>query len=284
MMRQMYFGTKKRMRWVKMFAPRPGYSMVGSSERMDFSNGGAGLRNSVNGHMEYQLTWNTMTGEEARQVTDYAYGLYGSDSIYFVDPAAAHQNVLNKAWSAPGLTAKDGVPLAGRKRPRLVQNLDLSRDCPADMARYDLTATDERRSFYVPIPPGYVAWVSVRGDSDSTLGLTVQPTVGDVNAGAPTLLPVEPTSSTGAPTSFAGSGGQSGISLSIEGSKEGFITLGALMVQILHEGETANHARWISGQGASGCEFEGRVHPVPSALHFDRYSLSVKLVETEDWL
>lgn len=284
-MRYMYFGTKRKMRWVKVHSPSSSYAMGGASERVDFQNGGVAIRESVNGHMEYTLTWNSMTSEESRAVTDHAYGLSGSGSIHFVDPVASTQNVLNKAWSAPGITAKDGIPLAGNRRPQLLRNLDDRYDYPVEMARYDLATGDASRSFYVPVPPGFVAWVGVHGDATSTLGVSVQSTSKGTPVGVPSVIPV---TSVGIPDrfshQFAASAEQSGIEIRIQTDISGFISLAGLMVQVLPVGMAPASGGFISGQGASGCQFEGKVQAVPYSTYHDRYGLSVKLVETEDWI
>lgn len=284
-MRFMYFGTKRKMRWVKVHSPGSGYAAGGNSERLDFLNGGVAIRESDNGHMEYTLTWNSMSEDEARVVTDYAYGLAGSRLIHFVDPFAAKQNVLNKAWSAPGITAKDGVPLAGRARPQLVENYDDSRDYPVEMARYTLTASDASRSFYVPVPPGHVAWVGAHGDPASTLGVVAQPTTKGMTTGAPTLIPVDTVNTEERFShSFAAASDQSGLEISLQTGTAGVITLAGLMVQVLPAGETPLPGDFISGQGASGCRFEGKAQAVPYNIRKGRVGLSVKLVEVEDWL
>lgn len=313
-MRYMYFGTKRKMRWVKVDAPGRAQSSNGFSERLDFTNGGTAIRESTGSHQEYTLTWNSMTREQARQVTDYAHGIYGSDFIYFVDPIAADQNLLNPAWSAPGITAKDGIPLAGNKRPKIVYNPDLSLDYPYEMARYDLRATDRSRSFYVPIPPGMTAVIGAHGDNASTLGVKVQPTTAGIASGAATIVDVTSVASFERFSyAFASTGDQSGIEISLQ-TGNGFITLAGMMVQVvpsgfIPQGDSANGdgygiagygltpygglgtgsgmpsvGGFILGQGASGCKFEGKPRPTPYHLtdRHDRVGLSVKLVEVED--
>lgn len=283
-MRFMYFGTKRKMRWVKIDAPGREQITAGYSERLDYLNGGVGLRRSRSGHQEYMLTWNVMTREQARHVTDYAHGIYGDGFIYFVDPAATDLNLLNPAWAAPGIGAKDGVPLAGDTRPTLVDNPNLSLDYPVDMARYTLTAADRRRSFYVPIPPGFVAHVGAHGGA-STLGIQIQPTQSGVASGAPLVAPVLPTSSAQRFShSVVASGAQPGVEISIQPG-DGEITLAGLMVQVVEAGTPASTGGFISGHGSSGCEFEGtpRSTPYRIADGTERVGLSVKLIETEDW-
>lgn len=282
-MRTMYFGTKRRMSWIKVHSPSSGYAHAGYTERFDYLNGGTSPRSSVNGRMEYDLTWNRVTAEEARTIADYASGLFGDGPFYLSDPVSMRQNVLNKAWSAPGITAKDGVPIAGHVRPLLVENLDLSRGCPANMAQYTLGELDDRRTFYLPVPPGHTAHISVRGDAESTLGLNVQPTASGITAGTAVVIPVAGMGDDVTPTAFSATGTQYGLELSIEAGA-GTITLGAIMVQVLPNGAVADHRRYISGQGASGLAFDGKVQPVPYSIAHDSYGLSARLVEYEDWI
>jgi hypothetical protein len=304
----MYFGTKRKMRWVKVDSPGRAATTNGYSERLDFTSGGVALRESVNGHQEYTLTWNSMTREQARQVTDYAFGIYGSDYIYFVDPVAADQNILNPAWSAPGITAKDGVPLAGNKRPKIVLNGDLSYDYPYEMARYELTEADTSRSFYIPIPPGMTAVIGVHGDTASTLGVKAQPTTAGVAAASATIIPVTSVSTNERFSyAFASTGEQSGLEISLE-IGNGFATIAGMIVQVVPSGLVAldgigyglagygedpfggypvipSLGGFILGQGTSGCQFEGKPRPVPYHLtdRHDRVGLAIKLTEVEDF-
>lgn len=306
MLRYMYFGTKRKMRWVKIDAPGRSQEMSGFSDRLDYSNGGVSLRESTNAHQEFTLSWNSMTREQARAVTDYAYGIYGSGEIYFVDPVSADQNVLNVAWSAPAITAKDGVPLAGKIRPTLVQNSNLQYDYPAEMARYNLTEDDTSRSFYVPIPPGFTAVVGVHGDEASTLGVKVQPMQAGISSGAASIIyPIGTNTRQRFTNGFPSTEEQSGIQISLE-IGNGYISLAGLMVQVLPTAVTPESVTYgeggygedgfggidsdygsgpfILGQGASGCRFEGKPTVTPYSIYHDRVGLSAKLVEVEDWL
>lgn len=282
-MRYMYFGNKNKMRWVKVDSPGRNQGARGYSDRLEYTNGGVALRESVNGHEEFTLTWNRMSREEARAVIDFAFQIYGTKIIHFLDPVVADQNVLNKAWSAPAITAKDGVPLAGSARPSIETNADLSLDYPAEMARYDLTDTDTARSFWVPIPPGHTAHIGVHGDPGSTLGVKVQRTTAGAPSGSPTIVAVTDVDTTTRFTnSFASSGNQSGIDISLE-IDNGYIAIAGMIVQVLPTGTTPEMGGFILGQGASGCEFDGKPAVTPYSVAHDRVGLAVKLVETEDW-
>lgn len=281
-MRAMWFGTKQFSRWIKVHSPGSGYVMGGYSERLDFLNGLTALRGSINGHMEYTLNWNRLTQDEARHITDFTSGLYGDGYKYLCEPSAMGQNALNKAWSAPGLTAKDGVPLAGSVRPEIVANLDQSRGYPTEMAKYTLSATDTSRSFYIPIPPGHSLAIGVHGDTSSTLKMRAQPTVRGISTGAAANLTMLGVSTSTRYTNVFAGGDQTGVELSVQTGAAGFITLAGIMAAIYPSGGApVVSGPFISGQGSSGLEFEGRVQPVPYSLAHDSFGLSVKLVEVE---
>lgn len=283
--RTMWFGTKQYSRWIKVHSPGSEPTPVGYSDRIEFTNGGVGLRESTNSHMEYPLVWNRVNDDQAAAIVDFANGIYGDKPYYLLDPAAMRRNVLNKAWSAPGMAAKDAVPIAGTKRPEVVANLDQSQGYPVEMAKYTLTATDTARKFYVPIPPGHTAQVGAHGDTASTLRLRVQPTVRGIATGAASNLAVLANST---PNRFNGTfagGDQAGIEISIATGAAGSITLSGIMVRVVPTGTTGGETgRFISGLGAGGLEFEGRVGATPYSIAHNSYGLAVKLVETEDWL
>lgn len=283
MMRKMWFGTREYSRWIKVHSPGSEPSMSGSSDRIDFANGGVGLRQSANAHHEYALTWNRLSAKEVREITDFAYGVYGDGHLYLSDPGVMDKNVLNRAWSIPALSASDGIPLAGKKRPEIIKNNFWSRAYPINMAKYQLTAADPRRSFYVPVPPGYTAWVGAHGDTASTLRMSVVRTVNGMIASTPTAIPVTSNdSATRVSHSFAASQAHSGIELSI-GAGAGFITLSGIIVQVLPTGVTPQPGDFISGQGSSGLEIEGKPQVSPYSYFHDSYGVSMRLVETEDW-
>lgn len=287
--RVMWFGTKQFSRWVKVATPGPSYVQRRMSDRLDYANGGVGVRQSFGSGAERSLTWNVLTPEQASDITDYAYGVYGPSLVYWVDPVVAERNMLNPSWSAPGLALKDAIPLAGRERPIPVVNSDMSLGYPYDMARYVVTASTEVRKFYIPIPPGKVAWVGAHGDPGSTLGLSVQPVTAGAPAGAPSIVPVTSTGSKQRVTrQFSPTGEQSGIEISIQRAA-GYVTLAGVIVQVLPAGVAPQEGGFILGEGTSGCTI---TEPQVSPQRVDadrngarsRVGLSVKMIETEEWL
>lgn len=284
MRRTMWFGTREFSRWIKTYSPSPDLTPIGYVGSINYLNGGVGLRRSLSAAETRQLTWNRLTGKQARDIADFASGTYGDGPLYLSDPSANALNVLNKNWSMPALSGKDGVPLAGHTRPELLPNPDQSRQYPIEMAKYSLVPGDPRRTFYLPVPPGHTAWVGAHGDTGSTLGIRVQPTVRGTSAGASSVVDVVSVNTSQRFTdSFAAAGEQSGIELSIEPGA-GYVTLAGLIVQVLPTGQAPEAGGFISGQGMSGANFDGPVKATPYSLAHDSYGLSVRLVEIEEWL
>lgn len=280
----MYFGTKERSLWVKAPAPGAGFGAVGFSDSIRYMNGGAGFRNSVNSHMEYDMSWGSITRDEVAQIEDYAYGLYGDGLIHFLDPIAMDRNLFNVGWASPKIGAEDGIPLAGTSRPTRVLIGDLSLSYPLYAAQYNVTTATPKRSFYCPIPLGYTAWIGAHG-TVSAKGLVVQPMFGTSNAGAVVSVPVTAvTNTTRFGASVDGTGSVNGISISIDTTATQTITLAGLMLQVLPTGTTPGLGGFISGRGNSGCVFDGKLNVLPYSIPGESMGMTAKLVEVGDWL
>lgn len=291
MMHKMWLCTQQFGRWVKVHSPGSEYAQASYSERLDYLNGGVGIRTSWASHGERTLTWNRVTQEEAREIADFADGMYGNGPFYLIDPVSATQNVLTKHWATPALGVKDGIRLrATGKEPILrTAGANMQNGFPLEEAEYTFNNVGGGAPAYIPIPPGHVAWVGVHGNPASTGGITVQPNVGGYWVGVPTLIPVaSPEDDPLFSHSFAATPGSnsSGIELSLQTDSETDVTvsLSALIVQIHPAGVTPTGTKFISGQGISGFSFEGKPQITPYSTYHDQFGLSAKIVETEPWL
>jgi hypothetical protein len=280
----MYFGTKERMAWVKAPAPGAGFAAVGFTDTIRYQNGGLGMRNSKNAHLEYDMSWGSATRDQVAAIESYQYGLYGDGLIHFLDPVAIDRNLFNAQWAAPKLTAEDGIPLAGNARPNKVLIGDTSLDYPLYAAQYTVTPSSAKRYFYCPIPPGYTAWIGAHGVAQ-TQGLTVQPMLGTANSGGALSIPVAGVNTN---TRFGGSvvggGAIDGINISLNTSANATITLSGLMLQVLPTGTAPAVGGFITGRGNSGCVFEGKMNIMPYSIPGESIGMTAKLVEVGDWL
>jgi hypothetical protein len=279
----MYLGTRERAQWVKAAAPGAGFSSEGYSERIAYLNGGAGLRNSVGAHMEYDFTWQSISRDQVSEIENYAYGLYGDGLIYFVDPYAMDRNLFSMQWSVPKITAEDGIPLTGTARPAKILLGDMALGYPMYGAQYSVTAGQAARKFHCPIPPGHTAWVGAHGSAGAK-GLIVQPTLNGANVGASTAIPVLATNTSTRFSTSVDNGAANGIDVSIDTTTTTTITLAGLMLQVLPTGVTPDDGGFISGRGNSGCMFDGKPKRMPYSLPGESIGMTATLVEIGDWI
>lgn len=284
------------MRWIDCPRVDMDMSKIGWSTSSQYLNGGAGARGSTSSHKEYDMSWGTLNREKVRMITDYADGIYdtreGVNLIYFIDPTTTgpFSNVLPQLWAAPFQQGVEGLTLFSGQRPDIVQTPVNTFDYPARSIRYKANSTAS--SLWIPIPPGYTAWVGVHGEADAGAGLTVATTLGQTSATPSVLTMLPVTTSTRFSDSFTASSSVDGILLSLAnlgpGATETF-TWSGTMVQLLKTGQTPLDGGYISGQGHSGCQFLEK--PSVSIQYLDRetrdkaqMSVAAHLIETGSWL
>jgi hypothetical protein len=276
---QMWMGPRGRETWVP--APMTGgqFGPVGRSTKTSSLNGGAGIDSSTSSHMEYNMSWTPTSGAILRPITDMYAGVRGPGLIYFTDLMEASQNVLPMSWAWPAQACYDAVPIVGDVRPSNVITVQGAFGFPYESARYLLDSSSVSKRLYLPIPQGFVAWVSASG---STAGpaVTVTPIAYGNVSSTPVNVAIMSPDENIAFTSFTGQG----IELSLTGT--GLITLSGLMVKMLPSGATPSIDAWISGGGNSGCKFEGP--PVPTAYSspeaLDKVGMTAKLTEVGSWV
>lgn len=281
--KQMWFGTRNYERWVPAPAPGNSFTREGWNSTTTYLNGGARVRNSLAGHKTYDLEWPIQTRDELRPILDFADGVYnttnGTSLIYFIDPTAADKNIAPQHWGFPGLAAMDGRSLIRSFTPTMITTPANTLGYPARGAQYVLNGTQTAETLYLPIPPGYVAWVGAHGTASGGGGVRVTPYSG-VSAGAfTTVALLSATSSTRVNASFS-SASYTGIEVKLVNT--GTISLYGIIIQILQIGATPETGGYISGQGNSGCEFEGK--PVVTPYMVDKVGVTARLVETGAWL
>lgn len=281
--RHIWFGTRDYMRWIP--APAVANYAGGAanwSTRQNYLNGGAYVRNSFGSHREYSLSWNLRSQAELNPIVDFAQGMYGTGLIYWVDPFATYTNVFPKDWATPYLGALDGVNIADTAdRPTLVPTSANPHGFPTQSAVFTGVPNGTNKSAWIPIPPGHDLIVRAYGSENGGIirfvarqdGVSTQigwNEVTDISNGGrrfnggPTGSWVEVFLNTGAPTATA-------------------IVTG-LMGRIVKEGESGAFDRFYSGQGNSGCRFEGMPQSSPYSAVMDKIGMSAKLVEVGAWL
>lgn len=280
---KMYFGNRNYMQWVE--CPQAGVEVVlsGSSQTAGYLSGGAFRRQSFNASKTFKMNWALTSGTNIRAISDYVEGVYGEGPIYWSDPFNMDQNVLAQSMATPSLGGHDGVILSGSKvRPELVPTSANPYGYPTESAVYTLNAaTDAPLRHWVPIPPGYVAWVGVHGSGGTGGKVYARTTTGATTGNSPVELSINPvTSASRVVESFSGPSIQ-GVEIYLGGT--GIITLSGIIVQVLPAGVPPQLGGFISGQGHSGCSFDGWPAKNNYSAAMDLVSLSASFLETEQW-
>lgn len=229
----MWFGTRGYMQWVPCPLVDSDMSKVGWQSQAQYLNGGTRVRSSVTAHKEYNLAWGLQERDNIRTITDYADGVYGDELVYFVDPFAADKNLLPQYWAAPALGIEDAPVLSGVAKPSIVETDSNTNKYPRYSAIYFIEPTDSKKSIYIPIPPGYTAWVGFHGQKpdDSTAYVRVRQAIGATGYGTYTALtPLTVDTTVRVNTNFNSSTTVHGIVIDLQGT--GTLIMTGLIVQL----------------------------------------------------
>lgn len=282
--KMMWMGPRNGETWVPAPATGGIFTPVGFAATQAYLNGGINVRTSSASHMEYNMSWTLGSRDALRAIRDMKSGKRGPGLIYFIDPMAASYNVLSEGWAYPAQAADDAVPIIGDARPALAQTPYNTFDYPMMSAIYATDGTP--RSIYIPIPPGYCAWVGFQGSVTGATGMQVTPQILSAAQAPVTLTPLPVTTSTRVNASFDSASGYTGIELAAIQCAGGTIIASGMIVQILTSGTTPSTGNYISGQGHSGCAFEGAPNQTAySAVQAGaEIGLTAKLTERGDWI
>lgn len=281
MAKQMWFGTRDYATWIDCPQVSMPSGKAGWGDGGMFLNGGAYTRQSVAAHKVYAMEWRNTTRDEGRKVLDFADKIYGTGALYWADPFVMDKNMLPQWFASPSQGLYDGLPLNGGARGTAIGTALNSLGYPVQSIVYTVTAGVTTIPVWIPIPPGYTAWVGAHGVAGSGGTVTVRPTTGPSTYAATTTLTLLPVTSTTRVNASFSNGSYTGIEVALGGA--GTITLSGIIVQLLRNGVTPATGGFISGQGHSGCSFSSQPEYVPYSAAMDRVSLSAEFVETEGW-
>lgn len=278
----MWFGTRDYMQFIKHPQVSMPSASVGWNNTASFLSGGSANRSSTSSHKEYEMNWENASRSDVRPVTDYADKLYGEGPFYWADPFTMDANALPQYAASPFQNADDGPFIDDTEaRPTLTATVANTLGYPTRSAVYTLSGA-AFNAIWIPCPPGYTVWLGAHGVTGSGGNVVATPTTGPTTTGTAVNLILLPVTSTTRVNQSFDSTSYSGVLVSLGGS--GTITLSGLMAQILPTGQTPATGGFISGQGQSGCAFDGNPVLEPYNSAYDQVSLSVKLVEVSAWL
>jgi hypothetical protein len=283
MSEKMWFGNRNYMQWVECPQSGADYGSNGAGQGMNYLNGGAFRRSTFSAAKTFKLTWALTARDNIRPITDYLEGVYGTGAIYWSDPFNMSYNVLAQSMATPMLGGYDGVVLNGKlARPQIVPTSANILGYPVESAIYtNAAATDAPLYHFVPIPPGYTAWVGMHGAAGTGGTVSVRTTNKTAFATGTALTPLSVTNPVRFNYSVDAGPTVDGIEVYLSGT--GTVTLSGLMVQVLPTGQTPVDGNFISGQGHSGCSWNERptVNAYNAAL--DLVGLTANFIETEQW-
>lgn len=284
--KRIWIGPRGSERW--LLAPNRGadFAEHGYENTMEYLNGGLGVRTSKAGHFEYNMAWAPAARRELYKYIQMFEGVYdtqdGINLIYWTDPFAAPVNCAPQNWGFPAIASDfgSGMPLVFGVRPTLVPGDTGNYDYPARSAVYK--PGGDSVPTYIPIPPGYAAWVGWHGEAAAGSGVTVTPQIGMSPQATTLLTPIGQNSPVRVNTRFGRGDGYTGIELSL--LRNTVVTLNAVIVVVIPEAEVPYQGEYASGQGNSGCQFEQRPSLTAYSAPRDLVGLTAKLSETGAWL
>ena len=103
---KVYFGSLRQAGWVKAPNPGVGASSEGSSDLMEFANGGAFVSQSGSVHRTYDMAWDIGDEADFQFLRDYRSGELGTGLMYWVDPMIMRKNALPPHVARPELSTR----------------------------------------------------------------------------------------------------------------------------------------------------------------------------------
>lgn len=286
---KVYIGVRGSEEWIKCPSPRTDFSSSSWSNLVQQRNGRVTGRRSRQTHKTYELAWNTAPTSDARKIKAWYYGVSSADPnelIWWLDPTI--KNAVPPHWSSPAIGGTDGTPIFGTSRPDLEDTPANTYGLPKKMAVFTGNGTTNNNSphLYIPVPPGWVAHIDVRG-MPAGAGMVAQLRDGRTAMGSPTVVPISSvTNATKYLTKVTGISDASGISLRFplgetisSTTYPTTVRVASIMVEVLPPGQTPKWEGFVIGEGANGCRMFDPVTEAPISAVYDRTSISATLTE-----
>jgi hypothetical protein len=284
---KMWFGNRKHMQWIQCPEAGANYTSEGTAATARFLDGGAFHRQTFNAAKTWSLSWALTSRDNVRAITDYVDGVHGDGPIYWSDPFVMDRNIAPQSLATPALAGYDAVSLMYSAEPELVATSANSLGYPAESAVYSTVTNLQERPFYFPIPPGYTAWVGVHGSVDGgSSGIQVNKAFGPSTDTGTSIIPDVLSVLDETRVNYSVDhlpGFVDGIELSLTVAAGESVTLSGIIVQVLPTGVLPEPGGFISGQGASGCVFNGWPEKEMYSAVMDYVGLRADFIETEQW-
>mgnify|MGYP006921316401 CR=1 FL=1 len=262
---QFYFGTEGRMRWMR--APSIGMDSgaVGRGTDGTTANGLGYVNQSVGTHRQYLMEWPPSSSlPEAAVMEGYRNRVYGRGPLYFHSPLTLPYNVLSARHAAPAMACGlEGTSFIDQYTPTAVATSGAgTNDLPAESAYYDLlnaaVGFQLADSVFIPVPPGYTAYVGSFYQATGTGVVAVVPVdLSGADGASVTLTALANNATNIVPDVFYS---VSGLRLWLGKTSSGAASVlnAANIIRMYPDGEAPDTAGpWLPGMGHSGCRFVG---------------------------
>ena len=272
-------------------------SSQGFNSSVDLLNGGAFEVNSWATHKTYAFGWGQSESPKvASKLSALRNGSYGRGTIHFADPMYYKTNILHKFLADPSMAEGGEAPVLMNPdyvSPYFSDTPANDLDLPTRQVTYMRPASPSGTSygtmagrFYIPIPPGHTCTTGMIGERVSgTPGMVLYRQDGLVTQTYSSLpIPI----SAGVVTNSAIHNPTSEVKVlagSIIISAGSSLTINGVTARMFGPGEPVTHeGPWYSGEGHSGCRFEGAVSLANyNGVGEGQVSLSATFKETGAW-
>lgn len=284
---QMWFGTEQSMRWIETPQTGADVSPIGFGTSATNLNGGGYVRNSWDSHKVYNFSWGESASPSlASLIHAYRNGTYGRTLIYFHDPMYYQVNVLPRRVADPSMAINyEAAPLVRDLWPRATPTGANPNNLPVQTAIYDLPPEYDGLVWmdetHIPIPPDFTfTFGAVYTSSNSDARIYYRTPSGKfiVDQTAPDAANLLPHSIVGEPWVRIGME-------NVSAATTRALSVTAMMGRLLPPGEAPEPTTpWMSGEGHSGCEFQGNPTMVNyNGVNGGQVGIACTLVETGVW-
>lgn len=294
--RAFWFGTIAHSEWIA--TPLQGADSTPSAWGVDGTllNGGGYGFHSWDSHKRYTYEWpQSSSPETAQKMKSYRDGTYGRGLLYFLEPGIYRTNIFPARWADPSMAIdNEAVSLKYGVEPEGVVTSGASTwDLPVMSAVYELndandpapTQLDQGSAVFLPVPQGHEIALGAIYSSTGSGGVYIRRVALNGTVGARELLtPLTPTTAD-LVVDVVDSVRGVWVEIGRGSSDPETITLTAMTARIMEAGKPApTSARWIGGQGHSGCRFLGTPSYVyNSPIEGGRVGFAASFIETGSW-
>lgn len=283
--RAVWMGPQGGEAWVKAPSDALDMSAKGWSSGTAQLGGGITVADSGASHLEYMFAWSADSPAVLQPIIDMttqarAFG----ELVYYVDPFAAHANLLPAHWASPALQTNDAPPWGTNLRPSSIATPANAKNLPRRTANFNGTSTTTR-SLYIPSPPGFAVRMGIYGPAAVGAKFTLTRLNGTAVLTATDLDVIANTDfGVGASTTIT-DGAETGVTLQMKAGAQTNLQITAAFAQLvpLSGAGVAVPTSFIGGTGNTGLRLVGQFTRTGYGPEASLIAISGRFAEVGDW-